>query len=187
MGGRSIAVALAALALSAAPASADTRVVDQWLGPYTTINAALAASAPGDTVEVHEGIYDEQLSLDQDDLTIRAVGRAVVRATGPYVVSLMGARATLRGLLIDAGPHGVRMNGDDATLEDVTVIANDTGVEVTGGTSATLRRTFVRATEISGTALRAHNRVATDRRLMLDNSVLVGGRLGTALDLMTGE
>jgi hypothetical protein len=187
MGGRSIAVALATLALSAAPASADTRVVDKWLGPYTTITAALLAAAPGDTVEVHEGIYDEQLWIAKDDITVRAVGRVGVSNTAPQVVSLMGARDTLTGLLIDGGPSGVRLNGDDATLEDITIIADGTGVAVTGGRRATLRRTFVRATALAGTALSARNLAPADQQVVVDNSVLVGGRLGTAMDLSTGQ
>jgi hypothetical protein len=187
MGGRSIAIALAALALSAAPASGGTVVVDQVLGPYTTITDGIHAAAPGDTVEVHPGLYDEQLWIDKDDLTVQSTAGAAVSSTAAQVVSLMGARDTVRGLAIAGGPSGVRIEGDDATLEDVTVTADETGVAVNGGLGATLRRTFVRATALAGAALRARNLAPADQQVVLDNSVLVGGRLGTAMDLSTGQ
>jgi hypothetical protein len=187
MGGRSIAAALAALALSAPAAHAETRMVDPAGGPYPTITAAVVASGPGDVIDVRPGFYQEQVFVQDDDITIRAAQGAVVSSTAEQVVSLMGARDAISGLYVAGGPSGVRIAGDHATLEDVTVTADGTGIAIDGGKGATMRRVWVRATALAGTALRARNDAPATQAVWLESSVLVGGREGTALDLGTGH
>jgi hypothetical protein len=44
------------------PAPAAVLVVDPQTGPYTTIQQALEAAQPADTIEIHSGVHDEELS-----------------------------------------------------------------------------------------------------------------------------
>src|SRR3954453_1788241 len=102
MGRRTFAAALASLsavAFAATPASAaTTRIVDQQVGPYTTITAALLAAQPGDTIDIHQAHYDEQLWVDKDDITLHGAPGTIISSTSPWVVSLMGARARVDGV-----------------------------------------------------------------------------------------
>jgi PKD repeat protein len=183
-----LVAALAVLSVCApAPAgAATTRIVDPVTGPYTTITDALHAADPGDTIDIHEGHYDEQLWIDKDDLTLRAAQGTIVSSTAPFVISLMGARDTLQGLYVAGGPGGVRIEGAGAQLIDTTVLADTTGVSIKGGIITTLTRAFVRASGLSGTALLARNDTPDQQDTDLRTSILVGGREGTGADVLTG-
>src|SRR3954466_7584891 len=136
MGRRIFAAALAVLgagALAAPAGAATTRVVDKAAGPYTTITAAILAADPGDTIDIHPGGYDEQLWIPKDDLTLRAVpGTVGVHATSPDVVSLMGQRDVLDGVLVSGGPGGVRIEGDGAVVRNLSVISEGTAITIKG-------------------------------------------------------
>lgn len=179
------AIAAAVLSMPAS-ASAATRVVDLQAGPYTTITDALLAASPGDTIDIHQGHYAEDLWVDKDDITLRGAPGTIVSETGPYVVALMGARATVENLTIAGGPGGVRIAGTGAQLRDVTVLADATALSAEGGISTTLTRTTLRATGLSGTALLARNDTPEPQSTTLHSSVLAGGRLGTGADLTAG-
>jgi hypothetical protein len=190
--GRRVLLAAALLAVLTVPASgaraATTRVVDQAAGPYTTITDALLAATPGDTIDIHEGHYDEDLWVDKDDITLRGRPGTIVTQTAPFVVSLMGARDALEDLTIAGGPGGVRIAGSGARLVRTTVLADATAVSIEGALSTTMVRSLLRATGLSGTALVARNDAPAPaaQATELAASVLVGGRLGTAMDVVTG-
>jgi hypothetical protein len=188
--GRRVLLAAALLAAVTVPATgaaaATVRLVDQQTGPFTTITDALLAATPGDTIDIHEGHYDEELWVDKDDLTLRASPGTIITQTSPFVVSLMGARDTLEGLTIAGGPGGVRIEGDGARLMRTTVLADTTAVSVKGGITTTLVRSFLRATGLSATALLARNDTPVAQSTTLATSIVVGGRLGTAMDVLTG-
>ena len=180
-----LVVALAALCAPAS-ASAATRTVDQQAGPYTTITDALHAADPGDTIEIHQGHYDEQLSVDKDHLTLHAAPGTIVSSTAPWTISLMGAGDALQGLFVAGGAGGVRIAGDGASLTDTTVLADATGVSVEGPVTTHLLRSFLRTTGLTGTALAGRNDAVTDQITDVHTSVIVGGRAGTGIDMVSG-
>lgn len=51
--------------------------------PYATINAALAVAAPGDTVLVYPGTYNENVRINKKNLTLKSVGGRDVTIIGP--------------------------------------------------------------------------------------------------------
>src|SRR4051794_23569973 len=129
----SLAAACAAAVLSVpASAVAATRVVDQVAGPYTTITDALLAASSGDTIDIHQGHYHEDLWVDKDDITLRGAPGTIVSETGPYVVSLMGRGDELDGLMVAGGPAGIRIEGDGAQVRNSTVMADDPAVAIKG-------------------------------------------------------
>jgi parallel beta-helix repeat protein len=51
---------------------ATTLVVDQTAGPYFTIQSAVNAASPGDTVKVDAGTYHEQVTVNKNNLRVLA-------------------------------------------------------------------------------------------------------------------
>ena len=191
MGRRIFATALAVMgagALAAPARAATTRVVDTAAGPYTTITAAILAADPGDTIEIHPGSYDEQLWIPKDDLTLRATpGTVTVQATSASVVSLMGRRDVLDGVSVSGGPGGIRIEGDGAVVRNATVLSEGTAITISGAVTALIDHVLVATSGLSDTALVARNDAVGGQRVTVVTSVLVGGRLGTAMDVLTGQ
>jgi len=66
---------LASVAMIAVPVNAPPTVLEVGVGyPYATISAAVTAASPGDTIIVHAGTYNEQVSVPASlvGLTIKA-------------------------------------------------------------------------------------------------------------------
>lgn len=103
---------VAALAAAGSPVNAKTLcVAPATTGCYSTIQSAVSAAMPGDTIRVSEGTYKEQvfinkasLSLTADEATVDATGKAwgiVIDST--HNVSISGFRvrnANFAGILV---------------------------------------------------------------------------------------
>jgi hypothetical protein len=183
-----LTAALGTAAFATQAGAATTRVVDQAAGPYTTITDAILAADPGDTVEVHPGNYDEELWVPKDDLTLHAIpGTVGVTATSPYAVSLMGAGDVLDGLYVRGGPGGIRIEGDGAVVRNAALVSDDRAVAVLAPVRATIERTIVRTSDLSSSALFARHDGEATQAITFLGSTVTAGRLGTGLDVLTGQ
>lgn len=97
------------VALAATPAAAATLHVGQGQ-PYRTLQAAVNAAAPGDTVAVHDGTYQNQWLTVAKPLTIEGVGgqphvkgTVNIPNTKGMITITRGASVTLRNLEISGG------------------------------------------------------------------------------------
>ncbi len=119
-------------------------------GDFATISAALDAAAPGDLVRVAAGTYREAVTVDVDDVTLRADGPVTVTNDGSFGMRIDGDGVTVEGFtvtgilgwtfpadhaatgfvvsgrdvrLVDNVAHGNGMNGFlvTATAQDVTI------------------------------------------------------------------
>jgi quercetin dioxygenase-like cupin family protein len=103
---RIAATALGVLLLASAPAQAKTVVVPR---DYLTIQAAVDAAAPGDTVIVGSGTYTEQVVIGKDlDLRGAGVGATVIKAPAtltPYAVNLRNSRSVTTIVRVGRGAH----------------------------------------------------------------------------------
>jgi parallel beta-helix repeat protein len=128
------AAALGALAISALPLSpasaAVTRVVDDdgqatttncnssTATPYSTIQAAVDASAAGDRILVCPGTYDENVDVDTPNLSVE----------GPSSIKHASGKAIVRGETGALRPNGsVILNADGITWMGFTVSDNTEG------------------------------------------------------------
>jgi hypothetical protein len=153
--------ALAGLSL---PASAGVIVVDAaGGGDFTSLEAAVAAAADGDTLLVrpgHYGIFDSSMLISGRSLVIAADGTGPV-LTKPFGILGTGERIVLRGLTIEAGPSdgntGLHCVGGDVFVEGCTIRGRD-GDYFTGSI-------------VGGTAV-----TSSGGRLVLKDCVLEGGR-----------
>jgi len=109
-------IAAAAIGLSAGPAVAANRLVDDDqaqcpTAPFATIQAAVAAAVPGDTITVCDGTYQGPVTIAKDniDLLSKTIRGATIRPpAGPLaepraLVHLMGSNDKVRRFRI-VGP-----------------------------------------------------------------------------------
>ncbi|MET9502896.1 right-handed parallel beta-helix repeat-containing protein [Streptomyces sp. NPDC006622] len=134
--------AVVGTSLGAAPASAGhpTHVVHAG----QSIQKAVDAAAPGDTVLVTPGIYRESVTVTTPGLTLRGVGRGVV--IRPAADKAAGMAADRAADACAAGGNGICVVGTpDHKVEDVTLAS----LTVTGFT-----RSGVYATATDGLTVR---------------------------------
>jgi parallel beta-helix repeat protein len=76
------------------------------IGVTTTIQAAVDAANPGDTVRVPPGTYHESVLVTKDDITIEGSAGAILDGTG-----LTGSGITVRSLNPSARINGFKLSG----------------------------------------------------------------------------
>jgi serine/threonine protein phosphatase PrpC len=120
----------------------------------TTIAAAMAEARAGDTVEVSEGEYREQVRL-KDGVTLRARVprepklRAAPMSSGPAVIAEGVKGARFSGFRILADPEmplstGILLRDSVVEIDDVEVKGAGVGIEIRGSASPVLRANAVR-------------------------------------------
>lgn len=128
--------------------------VPRLISVTTTIAAAMAEARPGDTVEVPEGEYREQVRL-KDGVTLRARVprepklRAAPMSNGPAVIAegVKGARFSGFRILADAEMPisvGILLRDSVVEIDDVEVKGAGVGIEVEGSASPWLRGNAIR-------------------------------------------
>jgi len=105
----SIGLLIACLAISSLPATttADTIKVP---GDYNSIQDAIDAASNNDTIEVEAGTYTERVRVGDKNITIKAVGDAVIKEPNPdetqwdnaiSTVRIVNSESTIEGFTID--------------------------------------------------------------------------------------
>ncbi len=118
-----VAVLLVLLAVYFAPACAQSNLIVSPDGPYTTIEAALAAAAVGDTIEVHGGVYPAPLIVDKS-VTLLGVDQPVIDGQGAGSLVLIRApEAVFSGFT-------VRSSGQSLSHEDTGIVVQGANVVV---------------------------------------------------------
>src|SRR6185503_535851 len=101
-----IAVAAGARTLGAAAAEARTLIGGGSGADLPLIAPAMAAAADGDTIEVHGGVYREDLVVDQR-LALVGIGRPRLFGTGlGTVVTIASPGCELSGFAIEGSGTG---------------------------------------------------------------------------------
>jgi parallel beta-helix repeat protein len=113
---RQIAIGLFALVAAALPATARPR---DAIVVRTTIQAAVNAAGPGDTILVPPGTYRESVLVDTSDITIRGSHGAVIDAGGFANGIRVGTGRISRGP--DGFPVCPALALHDVTIEGLTV------------------------------------------------------------------
>jgi nitrous oxidase accessory protein len=119
-----LAAAPAGLAAAADrwPDAAGVRLIVSPDGPYTTIAAALAEAADGDTVEVHGGVYPALVV--EKSVSLRGVGWPVIDGGGRGTVVVLSAPGA------SFGGFEVRRSGDDPDRDHAGITITAAGVAV---------------------------------------------------------
>jgi serine/threonine protein phosphatase PrpC len=131
---------------------------------FASIGAAMAASAPRDTVRVEPGVYEEAVVLrDGVDLMARVPGSVVLTApsgqdgwVGLTAAGRLGNRVS--GMVVRGRPEapiavGLRLSGHDLHVDDVTVEgAVEVGMDIANDGAIVVRSS--RFDELAGLPLR---------------------------------
>ncbi len=139
-----VAVAILAVLSSLALGQQTLTVPDD----YPTIQAAIDAASPGDTVYVGAGMYQENIILDKP-LQLVGAQRTVVRVVSDdpgsptLSVALDEGEVSIEGIAVSRGELGVRVEVSleaTARLADVLILENKTGIVVAGGGMVSIDR-----------------------------------------------
>lgn len=130
-----LSLCLLCTVLFCAPGSAATLTVGD--DGYATITGALENAAPGDTILVESGTYQESLVITVP-VTVTGVdtggGLPVIRATdGEAAVTLEAWETTIEGLVITSEvPCGIYVHADDAVITGTTITSAvpDSGIGI---------------------------------------------------------
>jgi hypothetical protein len=155
------AIGLFSLVLPPSPADATTHTVRQdGSGDFTSISVAVGAAAPGDSIDIGEGVYTEGEIVVTKSLTLfsqagsaltildGAGSSRVVRFFGVFTARVRGL--TLRNGLADGGGAVSVRGGATVTIEDCVLEDNHTTFDggafyaYGAGTTLTLERCVVR-------------------------------------------
>jgi len=99
---------------------------------FTRIQKGITAVAEQGTVVVHEGTYDEHLSV-QKPLTLRSapLETAVINGSGSgNIIGINSDFVTISGLVIHHGSTGVYVLSNHNTIENTTIIDTNQGIHL---------------------------------------------------------
>ncbi len=129
-------------------------IVPRVIVATSGIAAAMAEARPGDTVEVPQGEYREQVRL-KDGVTLRArvsrepILRAAPLSGGPAVIAegVKGARISGFRILADRDAPlstGILLRDSVVEIDDVEVKGAGVGIEIRGSASPSVRASAIR-------------------------------------------
>ncbi len=108
-----------------------------------TIQMAIAVAKQGDVVNVHPGVYREEVRFLGKAITVCSVGEAaVLEVPDAYAVSFHrgeGAASVLKNFVIRGSRVGILIADSSPTIAHVTVVGNECGIEAFGDASPDIR------------------------------------------------
>ena len=111
---------------------------------FSTISDAVSAASAGDTIVVHDGTYEEAVTVDKENLTIQAASDVEdfptvnSQTSGHYAFHVTAPGVTIQGFNIVSGYTGIYLQYDtdagygatSATISDNEISGYDAGVYI---------------------------------------------------------
>jgi hypothetical protein len=107
---------------------------------YDSIGAAVDAAAPGTTICISAGIWQEELHIQKEGIALRGAGptRTILEPHHPYsdpresdatILEISAPHVSLHGLQLRGGRIGLRLNeGTNTTLREIEMRTNTMGL-----------------------------------------------------------
>lgn len=137
-----LVLSLGAVLVPASPMKAATTIYVP--DDYPTIQAAVNNAAAGDTIIVRTGTYNEAVTVNKDNLTIRGVDRDTVIVDGTGLGNANGFTITKSGVTVESfttrnfngggifDGHGIYVGGNENIIINNHVRDNEDGIVVDG-------------------------------------------------------
>jgi nitrous oxidase accessory protein len=140
-----------ALAVRGRECRAEVLTVGQSPSRFQSVQAAITAAQPGDTIRVQSGTYTEQVILDKQ-LTLEGIGQPILRGTGKgSVVIVIAAHCTIKGFIIEHCGNslqdedsGLLLKSGDNLVEDNVLRDVLYGIYLYHASRNTIRRNVIR-------------------------------------------
>jgi len=121
------------------------------IAPTQSIQAAINAAQPGDTIQVQAGTYTENLTLDKS-LTLTGIGKPIVRGTGQHsTITVTADNCTIQGFLIEhcgsdlqQEDSGLLLKSNHNRIEDNELRDILYGIYLLKASSNTIQRNVIR-------------------------------------------
>lgn len=120
--------------------TSDVGTADCPDAEHTSIQSAVRAAEPGDTVRVCTGTYTESVAVATPNVTIVADGAAVIASLQDSTVRITAANVTLHGFDIqarEAAPFAVEVGGAHAIVRNNSVESAGIGIFLSDGKTGT--------------------------------------------------
>lgn len=147
---------------------------------YSTIQAAVDHGTTGDTIIVRAGTYNEAITVDKDNLTIRGVDRdtVIVYGTGlhgasGFTIGTLGAEiqgVTIQGFTIrNFDGHGIYVVGDKNAITDDQARDNTVNGIFVWGNNNTISRNVATRNGSYGIVAYFNNNTISDNKVMVNS------------------
>lgn len=157
---------------------------------YRSISEALGDADDGWLIEVKAGVYEEEVKIEDDEVTLRGAGpgKAIIDADGEYAALTIDADDvvvegfTLRG----AESHGGYVKGEDAVIRRCLITGNgDRGIYFSfmgGEPSGIIDHCTIAGNEVSGLYIPNQNDATA-----ITNCIIADNNRGIVCDKNTGD
>jgi len=179
--------------LTVAPAEAVTRLVDddrrQCAAPFTTIQSAVDAAAPGDRVLVCPGVYPEQVTIPGEKHSLQVISNtlraAVVRSSVPFNVQANGVE--IARFRIEGGGIGVTHAGSNpigiAGIRDNLILRASVGIGIDDAGGGRIQGNTILDYDATGIELRTPSGLSLGASASILSNTLTGrpGSIGISV------
>jgi hypothetical protein len=151
---------------------------------YATLGAALAASLPGDVVDIGPDLLQIASTLQiPAGVTLRGANALATRleAAGPIVMFEALPGSVIQGLSLSGGQVGVRVTGTDVLIRNMVIRGmSDAGVEVSGAAQV-INNTIV---DNAAAGVRSTGFVGARNNIVQQNGVGLKGALLSSYNIV---
>ncbi|MGM7683220.1 right-handed parallel beta-helix repeat-containing protein [Cytobacillus sp. Hm23] len=127
-----------------------------------TINSAIKLAMPGDTIEILEGTYNENVIVNKNDISIQAADKAIVTIMGfdkaGIGIDIKGVDGVvIKDLVVTNFATAIFLRGNGNSIIDVSTISNAVYGILLRGDNNTVEDCLFRLNDISGLNLNGHS------------------------------